>query len=150
MAAALLFRMESLNGRTDYTTKAEDTIESFAGVVEHFGLYAGTFGLAMQRMVQPPVQVCVIGDDAEARSLEAVAMARFAINKSVVRLRLDQLAALPPSLAETLPHLPGVADGKSFAVVCSGSACLPPVTEHGATAREPERSVVETNGTRCY
>ncbi|HXB61594.1 MAG TPA: thioredoxin domain-containing protein [Acidobacteriaceae bacterium] len=132
MAAALLFRMESLNGRTDYTVKAEDTIESFAGVVEHFGLYAGTFGLAMQRMVQPPVQVCVIGDDAEARSLEAVAMARFAINKSVVRLRFDQLGALPPSLAETLPYLPGVAEGhlprKSFAAVCSGSACLPPVT----------------------
>jgi uncharacterized protein YyaL (SSP411 family) len=129
VAAALLFRMESLNGRTDYTEKAEDTIESFAGVVEHFGLYAGTFGLAMQRMVQPPVQVCVIGDDAEARSLEAVAMARFAINKSVIRLRHDQLNALPPTLAETLPHLPEVAAGKSFAAVCSGNACLPPVTE---------------------
>ncbi len=78
MAAALLFRMESLNGRADYTAKAEDTIESFAGVVEHFGLYAGTFGLAMQRMVQPPVQVCVIGDDAEALFAgEAVAMARL-------------------------------------------------------------------------
>lgn len=129
MAAALLFRMESLNGRTDYTTKAEDTIESFAGVVEHFGLYAGTFGLAMQRMVQPPVQICVIGDDAEARSLEAVAMARFAVNKSVIRLRHDQLNALPPALAETLPYLPGIAKGKSCAVVCSGSACLPPVTK---------------------
>jgi hypothetical protein len=129
VAAALLFRMESLNGRADYTTKAEDTIESFAGVVEHFGLYAGTFGLAMQRMVQPPVQICVIGDDAEARSLEAVAMARFAINKSVIRLRDDQLNALPPALAETLPHLPGIAKGKSCAVVCSGSACLPPVTK---------------------
>jgi uncharacterized protein YyaL (SSP411 family) len=128
VAAALLFRIESLNGRADYTVKAEDTIESFAGVVEHFGLYAGTFGLAMQRMVQPPVQVCVIGEDAEARSLEAVAMARFAINKSVICLRHDQLGALPPALAETLPHLPGIAKGKSCAVVCSGSACLPPVT----------------------
>ncbi len=129
MAAALLFRMESLNGRADYTERAENTIESFAGVVEHFGLYAGTFGLALQRMVQPPVQVCVIGDDAEARSLEAVAMARFAVNKSVIRLRHDQLGALPPALAETLPHLPGIQAGKSCAVICSGNACLPPVTD---------------------
>jgi len=129
MAAALLLRMESLNNRADYAVKAEDTLESFAGVVEHFGLYAGTFGLAMQRMAQPPVQVCVIGDDAEARSLEAVAMARFAVNKSVIRLRHDQLGALPPTLAETLPHLPGIQTGKSCAVVCSGNVCLPPVTD---------------------
>jgi len=129
MAAALLLRMESLNGRSDYAVKAEDTVESFAGVVEHFGLYAGTFGLAIQRIAQPPVQVCVIGDDAEARALEAVAMARFAVNKSVIRLRHNQLGALPPALAETLPHLPGIAGGGSCAVVCSGSACLPPVTE---------------------
>jgi uncharacterized protein YyaL (SSP411 family) len=128
MAAALLLRMESLNGRADYAEKAEDTMHSFAGVVEHFGLYAGTYGLALQRMAQPPVQVCVIGDDAEARMLEAVAMARFAVNKSVVRLSRAQLSKLPPALAETLPHLPGIESGKSCAVVCSGNACLPPVT----------------------
>jgi uncharacterized protein YyaL (SSP411 family) len=129
MAAALLLRMESLSGRADYAVKAEDTMQSFAGVVEHFGLYAGTYGLAMQRMAQPPVQVCVIGDDADARALEAVAMARFAVNKSVVRLSYAQLRALPPALAETLPHLPGIETGKSCAVVCSGYTCLPPVTE---------------------
>jgi uncharacterized protein YyaL (SSP411 family) len=127
-AAALLLRMEALSGRADYTVKAEDTIESFGGVVEHFGLYAGSFGLAIQRMVQSPVQVCVIGEDAEARSLEAVAMARFAVNKSVVRLRRDQLGELPPVLAETLPYLPEIVTGRSCAIVCSGNTCLPPVT----------------------
>jgi len=125
-AAALLLRLEPLSGRAEWSVLAEDTLESFGGVVEHFGLYAGAYGLAMQRMVQSPVQVCVIGDDAEARSLEAVAMARFAINKSVVRLRRDQLNALPPMLAETLPHLPA---DRSVAVVCSGNRCLPPVTD---------------------
>jgi uncharacterized protein len=74
------------------------------------------------------VQVCVIGDDAAARRLEAVAMARYAVNKSVIRLRREQLAELPPALAETLPHLPGLREGGSFAVVCSGKGCLPPVS----------------------
>jgi hypothetical protein len=37
--------------------------------------------------------------------------------------------ALPPSLAETLPHLPELRDGRSFAVVCSGTSCQPPVYE---------------------
>ena len=128
MAAALLLRLEALNGREDYAVKALDTLEAFAGVVEHFGLYAASYGLALQRMVQRAVQVCIIGDDATARRLEAVALARYAVNKSVIRLRKDQLGALPPALAETLPHLPGLKGEGSFAVVCSGKGCLPPVS----------------------
>jgi hypothetical protein len=103
-------------------------METFAGVVEHFGLYAATYGLALQRMVQRAVQVCVIGDDTDAHRLEAVALARYAVNKSVIRLRRDQLGALPPALAETLPHLPGLKAEGSFAVLCNGKGCLPPVS----------------------
>jgi len=126
--AALLLRLEALNGREDYAVKALETLETFAGVVEHFGLYAASYGLALQRMVQRPVQICVIGDDAAARRLEAVALARYAVNKSVIRLRREQLQALPRALAETLPHLPGLKGDGSFAVVCSGKGCLPPVS----------------------
>ncbi len=128
VAAALLLRLEALNGREDYSVKAVETLETFAGIVEHFGLYAASYGLALQRMVLRAAQVCVIGDDAAARRLEAVALARYAVNKSVIRLRRDQLGELPPALKETLPHLPGLQSGASFAVVCTGKGCLPPVT----------------------
>jgi uncharacterized protein len=124
-AAALLMRLEALNGRPDSLVKAQETMETFAGVVEHFGLYAASYGLALQRLVQRAVQVCVIGDDADARRLETVAMARYAVNKSVIRLTREQLKALPPTLAETLPHLPKM-EG-SFAILCNGKGCLPPV-----------------------
>jgi uncharacterized protein len=126
MAAALLLRLVALNGRADYDQKAQETLETFAGVVEHFGLYAATYALALQRMVMPPMQVCVIGEDAAARGLEAAALTRFAVNKSVVRLKHSALSeSLPPTLAETLPHLPRI-EG-SFAVVCSGNTCQPQV-----------------------
>jgi uncharacterized protein YyaL (SSP411 family) len=128
LAAALLLRLEVLNGREDYAVKALETLETFAGVVEHFGLYAASYGLALQKMVLRPVQVCVIGDDAAARKLEAVALARYAVNKSVIRLRKDQLETLPPALAKTVPHLPGLKEGESLAVVCSAHGCLPPVS----------------------
>src|SRR5205085_6933814 len=101
-AAALLLRLEALNGREDFAVKAQETLETFAGIVEHFGLYAASYGLALERMVQRAVQVCIIGDDAEARRLEAVALARYAVNKSVIRFRREQLSALPRALAETL------------------------------------------------
>ena len=126
VAAALLLRLETLTGRQDYLVAAQETLETFAGVVEHFGLYAATYGLALQRIAQRPIQVCVIGEDEEARRMEAAALARFAVNKSVIRLRPSQLAELPPSLAETLPGLVEAHAG-TVAIVCSGNTCQPPV-----------------------
>jgi hypothetical protein len=124
-AAAALLRLEALNGRADLREKAEDTLEAFAGVVSHFGLYAGTYGLALERLLLPPVQVVVIGEDAAADELEAAAMVGYAVNKSVIRLTGSPGAdSLPPLLAETLPHLKRE---RSVAVVCKGTSCLPPV-----------------------
>jgi hypothetical protein len=125
MAAALLMRVGELNGRLDYAVKAQETLETFAGVVEHFGLYAATYALALQRLVREPVQVCVVGEDAGARALEAAALARYAVNQSVVRLGRVQAGSLPPVLETTLPRLPKVQG--SFAVLCSGHTCQPPV-----------------------
>jgi uncharacterized protein YyaL (SSP411 family) len=124
VAATLLLRLYALTGKKLYETRALETLETFAGVVEHFGLYAASYGLALRRAIEPPVQVCVIGNDALAEELAAAAMLGYAVNKSVVRL--SSLEALPPALAETLPHLPGVVG--SVAVVCKGNSCLPPVS----------------------
>jgi hypothetical protein len=129
IAATVLLRLSALTNDSTYEMRAQETLETFAGIVEHFGLYAASYGLALRRAVEGPVQVCVIsgteGEDALAEDLAATAMARYAVNKSVIRLRREQLKALPPALAETLPHLPAM-EG-SVAVVCKGNACLPPV-----------------------
>ena len=125
-AAAALLRLEALNGRVDLRQKAEDTLEAFAGVVSHFGLYAGSYGLALERLLLPPVQVVVVGEDALADELEAAATIGYAVNKSVIRLtRVPAADSLPPLLAETLPHLD--VDG-SVAMVCKGTSCLPPIS----------------------
>jgi hypothetical protein len=131
LAAAALLRLEALSGRTDFREKAEDTLENFAGIVEHFGLYAGTYGQALELLLLPPVQVVVIGSGVEARKLAAMATARFALNKRVIVLRPEQVSAadLPPVLAETLPNLPELRGGKAFAVVCRGASCLPPTSD---------------------
>ncbi|HSY36216.1 MAG TPA: thioredoxin domain-containing protein [Acidobacteriaceae bacterium] len=129
VAAAVLLRLSALTGEAVYETRAQETLETFAGVVEHFGLYAASYGLALRRAVAGPVQVCVIGNDDVAEILAATAMAKYSVNKSVVRLRRGQLDRLPPALAETLPFLP-VGEG-SVAVVCRGNTCLPPVETAG-------------------
>jgi uncharacterized protein YyaL (SSP411 family) len=124
VAATLLLRLYALTDETLYQTRALETLETFAGVVEHFGLYAASYGLALRRAAAGATMVCVIGNDSLAEDLAATAMARYQVNKSVVRL--TSLEALPPALAETLPHLPKALG--SVAIICRGNSCLPPVS----------------------
>ena len=123
VAAALLLRMAELTGQDDLRAKAKATLECFAGVVEHFGMHCASYGLALRRMLLPPIQVVVVGSDEAADVLERVALDRYAVNKSVLRLR-SLAMELPASLTETLPKLPG--QSGSFALVCSGFTCQPP------------------------
>ncbi|MGI8772358.1 MAG: thioredoxin domain-containing protein [Acidobacteriaceae bacterium] len=129
VAAWALLRLWALNEREDYRAKAEDTLEAFAGVVEHFGLYAGSYGLALERLLQPPVQVVVVGEDGAADAMEAAALLGYSVTKSVLRVPRQALSAekLPKSLAESILQLPQLHESASLAVVCQGMQCLPPV-----------------------
>jgi uncharacterized protein YyaL (SSP411 family) len=134
MAAIALLRLHHYTGDSAYREKAEQTLETFAGVAEQFGIFAATYGIAVLHLLENPVQVVVIADHEQgetAQSLIAVAVAAFAFNKSVLRLTTNQAVAgnLPPALAATIPNLPQLNSGKPFAVLCSGFACQPPVTD---------------------
>jgi len=86
----------------------------------------------------PAVQVIVIGNDEQAQQLTAMAIARYAVNKSVITLRREQVtrANLPAVLAETLPELPQLQSEASFAVVCRGNTCQPPTSDGEELLRE--------------
>jgi hypothetical protein len=140
-AASALLRLEALNGRVEYREIAEDTLGSFTGIVEHFGLYAGTYGVALERMLLDPVQVVVVGSGLEAARLEALAVTRFAINKTVMRIAPFRLVpgGVPEVLAETLLKVQPPAGAEAWALVCLGRSCLPPIasTEALLEALEP-------------
>jgi hypothetical protein len=140
MAAIALLRLHHYTGDASYRDKAELTLETFAGVAEQFGIFAATYGITVVHLLESPIQVVVIADDADkdaARELYATAVAPFAFNKSTLQLSASQVVAenLPPVLAATVPNLPGLGSRKSFAVLCSGSACQPPVTRTGELRR---------------
>ncbi len=130
-AASALLRLEALSGRRDYRQIAEETLACFAGVIEHFGLYAGSYGLALERLSRDPVQIVIVGSDSHAARLEATAVAGFAIEKTVIRVDPSRLipGGLPEALAETLLQVPAPAEAEAWALVCRGRSCLPPVTD---------------------
>jgi uncharacterized protein len=151
MAAIALLRLHHYTGDSGYRDKAEQTLETFAGAAEQFGIFAATYGIAVLHLLENPVQVVVIADQQQsetAKSLAAIATAAFAFNKSVLRLRANQAVAgnLPPSLAATIPNLPQLklpqlSAGESFAVLCSGFACQPPVRDPAELRRALEAAL---------
>ena len=130
-AASALLRLEALSGRKEYREIAAETMASFGGVVEHFGLYAGSYGLALERLLLDPVQVVIVGSGAQAEEMETRAAGGYAVNKTVLRITSEQLVpgGLPEALAETLLQLPQPRGAEAWAVVCLGHTCLPPVTD---------------------
>jgi uncharacterized protein YyaL (SSP411 family) len=130
-AASALLRLEALSGRQEYRDIAEDTLGCFAGIVEHFGLYAGSYGLALERMLLDPVQVVVVGSGPEAARLEVTAMARFGVNKTVMRIAPFRRApdGIPEAMAEMLLQVPAPGGAEVWAIVCRGRTCLPPITD---------------------
>jgi hypothetical protein len=133
-AASALLRLEALSGRAEYRQIAEQTLAYFAGIVEHFGLYAGSYGLALERLLLDPVQVVVVGTGPESERIESIALSSFAVNRTVIRIAPERLVpgGIPEALAETLLQLPKPEVAQAWAIVCKGHTCLPPIT--GANA----------------
>ena len=125
-----------------YRDKAEQTLEVYAGVAGQHGIFAATYGLAVIHFSQPHTQVVVVGKDEVAAELYRAAVRPLGLSMAVLRLDADKVVAqnLPPALAETIPNLPALGggrsfDGRSFAVVCSGFACQPPIFDAQELAR---------------
>ena len=129
-----------------YREKAEQTLEVYSRIAGQHGIFAATYGLAVVRFIQSHALVVVIGKDDEdaAEALYRAAVRPLAIGTAVLRLDPDKAVAqnLPPALAQTIPNLPEISayqsserarershEQRSFAVVCSGFACQPPIFE---------------------
>jgi len=140
-AAIVLCRLHSYTHEASYRDKAEQTLELLAAVAGRYGIFAGTYGLAAVHLAYPAAQVVIVGDGELADQLQRTAATGYDINRSVVRLRevaeYGEVAgdALPPALAETIPGLPGLTDGKAVALVCTGFACQPPTSDPAELAK---------------
>src|SRR5579863_4877530 len=139
MAAIALVRLHHYTGESSYREMAEQTLETFAGVASQFGIFAATYGIAVIHFLEAPIQVLVFFGEGPAEStaalhaveLQTAANTGFAFHKSTLRLTANEAVEknLPPVLAATIPHLPQLNSGASFAVLCTGSTCQPAVSD---------------------
>jgi uncharacterized protein YyaL (SSP411 family) len=130
-AAIALLHLHAYTNESRYRDVAEGTLTAFAGIAEHYGLFAATYGIALDMYLNPHTQIVVAGSGEAADKLYAAAIAGFSPNKSVLHLPQGEIVPqmLPPALAGTIPNLPEMQQGKTVAVLCTGFACQPPITE---------------------
>jgi uncharacterized protein YyaL (SSP411 family) len=131
VAAIALMRLYAYTNQQSYRDQAEQTLQVLAGLAGKFGIFAATYGIAAVCFSKQHTQVVIVGDDDLAGQLHAVAASFFGFDKAVLKLPANEAVApnLPPALAETIPQLPGIREGKSVAVVCAGFSCQPPISD---------------------
>jgi uncharacterized protein YyaL (SSP411 family) len=134
VAAIALLRLHAYTEENAYREKAERTLEVFAGAVEQVGIFGATYGIAAVHFSHPHEQVVIVGEGSSAEKLSAVALQKFSFTQTVLQLAPNQAVAqnLPPSLAQTIPALPNVANSNAFALVCTGSSCQAPTGDAAA------------------
>jgi uncharacterized protein YyaL (SSP411 family) len=142
VAAIALLRLHTYINDQAYYEKAEQTIEVLAGVAGRYGLFAATYGIAGVHLSQPHMQVVVIGEGELAGPLYSTAVKPFSFSKAVFKLTREQAVPqnLPPALAETIPQLPIIPEGKAAAVVCSGFSCQAPIFDPKELAKTLQRT----------
>ena len=130
-AAIALLRLYAYTNQAKYRDLAENTLATFAGIAEHYGMFASTYAIALDMFLNPHTQVVVAGSGEEAERLHDAAVAAFSLNKSALHLPQGEVVPqmLPPALAETIPNLPAIREKKTVAVVCSNFTCQPPITD---------------------
>jgi uncharacterized protein len=129
IAIMALARLHAYTDDRKHHDWAKKTLEAFAGIAPQYGLFAATYGLAAVLFSEHPTQVVITGrsGDANAQLLEEAARNVFRFGKTVLRLTPgSSFQNLPVSLRQSLPHLP---QDRAVALVCSGTTCLPPVSD---------------------
>jgi uncharacterized protein YyaL (SSP411 family) len=130
IAAIALLRLYALTNQSSYRDQAEQTLEILAGSAGQYGIFAASYGIAAVHLSQPHSQIVIVGEDELANEFYAAAVRSFGFGRTVIKLARSHAVAqnLPPALAETIPNLPALQEGKTLAVICQGFSCLPPIS----------------------
>ena len=128
MAGIVCARLHELTGDARWKQRGEQLVRAFAGSSRELGLYAATFLLAVDWLLNPATHLVVVGDsgDPTARAMHDAARAGF-VPRRVIQLLPPVEAtgrALPPAMAGM------IAAGRApRAYACTGNSCCPPADD---------------------
>ena len=120
VAALVLIDLAILTDNPSLHHVAEQTLQYFAGRVRNHGIFAGTYFRALERLLFSPLHVVVTGTDTvAAEQLRQTAIRTYRPGALVSHASLSEI----PSFITYHP----AGSERATALVCSGTACAPPV-----------------------
>ncbi|MFQ5683344.1 MAG: thioredoxin domain-containing protein [Candidatus Binatia bacterium] len=130
VAILALNRLYDLTHMKIYRKKAKAALESFAGTVPNYGLFAATYGQALSRHLNHPAQVVIIGPmgSSKTHKLWDSALRTFRPGKfvSVYDPEKIDVNRLPPAVQAAAKI--SMKDKIPRAYVCVGSTCALPTS----------------------
>jgi uncharacterized protein len=125
MAALVLGRLAELTGQEVWRERAAELLRAFAGRAAELGLHAATYLIALDRHLNAPTHLVVVGPPGHggADRMHRLALAAYAPRRTVQRLSLDDIGAraLPAALAAMVSRSPG-----PTGYACVGTSCSAP------------------------
>ncbi len=137
IAAQVLLKLGHLTGRTAYLDAAERALRWAASTIEQLPAACDTFLAALEETLAPGQIILLRGEEAALGKWRRRCAAPYAPHRLTLAIPTD--AILPAGLLAERPS--GVAPVTAY--VCSGLACLPPIT----TLAELEPLLVDTEAT---
>jgi len=119
-----LARMARLTGNQDYLELARSTLEAFAPHYADYGYFAASYALAVERVLQDPVEMVIVGPPTDARSRE--------LRVGCLRIyepRRELIQLDPAADAERISERGFPTADRPTLYVCIGRRCSAPITD---------------------
>ncbi len=128
-AVLALNKLFHITERELYREHADKTLTAFAGIVQHYGVFAATYFLALDCFLLPPPHIVVVSQPGQptGKALHAQALSLFIPGGAILLVQPESADLLPKSIQGM------VADySRPAAYVCSHTSCAPPVYDPDA------------------
>ena len=119
-----LARMARLTGKQDYLELARSTLEAFAPDYADYGYFAASYALAVERVLQDPVEMVIVGSplDTRARELRVGCLRIYEPRRELIQLD-------PAADAERIAERGFPAGDRPTLYVCIGRRCSAPISD---------------------
>lgn len=120
-AAMSLIRLFHLTENRDYHRRSQAVLDYLANTYRSYKHHAAPFGLALERFLNPPHQIVVIGRRADPQWRKLISAAR--------RIKAPWKIVLPLDTEESRDRIGSLGypiPSQAAAYVCIGKTCLPP------------------------
>jgi uncharacterized protein YyaL (SSP411 family) len=121
-------RLHELTGDARWRQRSEELVRAFAGSARELGLYAATYLLAVDWLLNPATHLVIVGEptDAVVQSMHHAAMAGFVPRRIVQQLVPDEPAnrPLPAALSGMV-----AAGSAPRGYACTGNTCSQPAED---------------------